>query len=453
MKGTQKGIRLHIGIFGRRNVGKSSLLNAITRQEVSIVSEIAGTTTDPVEKPMELLPIGPVLFIDTAGVDDIGALGEKRITRTRKILDLTDLALLVVEPNQWNEYEQKLIGEFQSRGTPFIVVFNKVDIRRPDPALLENLSERNIPVVQIAAKYLTGISDLREALIRNVPEEFLEAPPLISDLIRPGELVVLVVPVDMEAPKGRLILPQVQTLREILDSDACAMVVKESELARALVNLNRPPALVVTDSQAFKKVTADTPPDVPLTSFSILFARNKGDLFEYARGAQTIDSLKNGERVLIAEACTHHPVEDDIGRVKIPRWIKHLTGCEIIFEHVQGHDFPDDLSPYSLVICCGSCMINRREVLTRIANCRHQNVPVTNYGVAISYCLGCFDRVLAPLKNADRKIFPPGVHHRPAAHHGGTGRGAHHRAKHRGRSRLRQEPLRLGRSNHTGRDS
>lgn len=396
MKDASKGIRLHIGIFGRRNVGKSSLLNALTRQDVSIVSEVAGTTTDPVEKPMELLPIGPVLFIDTAGIDDSGALGEQRIARARKILDRTDIGLLVIEPGLWNDFEEQLQREFRRRGTPFIAVFNKTDLGRPNPKLLNRLLAENVPVVETAAVNGAGISDLREALIRHTPEDYLAPPPLIADLIRPGDLVVLVVPIDLEAPKGRLILPQVQTLRDVLDQDAYAMVVKERELADALDRLKRAPALVVTDSQAFLKVSGDTPMDVPLTSFSILFARNKGDLGEFVRGAYAIDSLKSGNRVLIAEACAHHPLADDIGRVKIPRWITQTTGCEIAVDHVQGHDFPDDLSPYSLVICCGSCMVNRREVLTRIAKCRSEDVPVTNYGLVISYCLGIFKRALAP---------------------------------------------------------
>jgi len=396
MLSTPKGLRLHIGLFGRRNVGKSSLLNAMTRQYVSIVSDVAGTTTDPVEKPMELLPIGPVLFIDTAGIDDDGALGEKRIECTRRVFDRTDVGIVVTEPDGWGQFEEHILQELLGRKVPAIAVFNKSDLGRPEPGLIEGLAARKVPCVQTVASRGDGVLDLREALIGTAPDDFLNATGIIGDLVPPRELAVLVVPIDKEAPKGRLILPQVQTIRDLLDNDAYCLVVKERELRDALQRLNRPPALVVTDSQAFLKVAADTPPDVKLTSFSILFARYRGDLAEFVRGARAIDTLRPGHRVLVAEACSHHPITEDIGRVKIPRWLTQYVGGKLEFTTVQGHDFPDDLGAYSLVIHCGACMQNRREVLSRILRCRRAGVPITNYGLAIAWSLGIFERALSP---------------------------------------------------------
>jgi [FeFe] hydrogenase H-cluster maturation GTPase HydF len=393
-------MRLHIGLFGRRNVGKSSLLNAMTRQEVSIVSETAGTTTDPVEKPMELLPIGPVLFIDTAGIDDVGALGEQRVERTRKVFDRTDVGLIVAQAEEWGEFEEGLLAELTGRKLPVVVVFNKIDVAEPSSRTVESLGERGVPFVRTVASRAEGIADLREALIRSAPEDFINAPAIIGDLVPPGELVVLVVPIDKEAPKGRLILPQVQTIRDLLDGDAYCMVVKERELRDALERLKRPPALVVTDSQAFLKVAADTPNEVPMTSFSILFARYKGDLCELTRGALAIDDLRPGDRMLIAEACSHHPITEDIGRVKIPRWLTQYVGGKLEITMTQGHDFPPDLASYKLVVHCGACVQNRREMLSRILQCRRAGVPVTNYGLCIAYSLGIFERALAPFPAA-----------------------------------------------------
>lgn len=395
MQSTPKSNRIQIGIFGRRNVGKSALMNALTRQSVSIVSDVAGTTTDPVEKLMELLPLGPVLFIDTAGVDDEGFLGQQRIERTRKIFDRVDVGILVTEGWNWGKYEDNLLSELQNRRIPVIVDFNKSDLSQPAESLLAQLNEQKIPYVSTVATDGTGVLDLRKALIDAVPADYLNAPTIIGDLVKPGEMVVLVVPIDKEAPKGRLILPQVQTIRDILDSDAYCIVVKERELRSALAGLKQPPALVVTDSQAFLKVAADTPKDVPMTSFSILFARYKGDLTEYITSTRAIDKLKPGDEVLIAEACTHHPIADDIGRVKIPRWLTQYVGGKLNFTHYQGHDFPEDLSRYKLVIQCGSCMLNRREVLSRIYQCKRAGVPITNYGLTIAYTLGIFDRAVA----------------------------------------------------------
>jgi [FeFe] hydrogenase H-cluster maturation GTPase HydF len=396
MKGTPKGMRLHIGLFGRRNVGKSSLLNALTRQQVSIVSDVPGTTTDPVEKPMELLPLGPVLFIDTAGIDDVGALGEMRAERTRLIFERTDLGILVAEAGCWGEFEESILAEMSKREAPVVVVFNKSDLVEPRSEVLQDLKARKIPFVETVASEGKGMLDLREALIRAAPEYFIDSPPVLGDLIAPGEVVVLVVPIDLEAPKGRLILPQVQSIRDVLDHDSCCMVVKERELRDALDKLKNSPALVVTDSQAFLRVAGDTPSHVPLTSFSILFARLKGDLMEFVRGVKTIDKLQSGNRVLVLESCAHHPIGEDIGRIKIPRWIRQYTGMDLEFVHRQGHDFPKDLNSYQLIVQCGACMQNRREVISRILRCREAGVPITNYGVAITYSLGVLDRALSP---------------------------------------------------------
>ena len=400
MRKTPKGFRLHIALFGRRNVGKSSLLNALTRQEVSIVSEIAGTTTDPVEKPMELLPIGPVLFIDTAGIDDVGTLGRMRVERTKRIFDRADIGVVVSAAGNWGRFEQTILDELTRREIPAIVVLNKTDLAQADDVLCAQLKKRKIPTVFTVASRAEGILDFREALIKQAPDEFINAPTILGDLVPAGELAVLVVPIDLEAPKGRLILPQVQSIRDLLDNDAYCMVVKERELSDALDRLKRPPALVVTDSQVFLKVAGDTPVEVPMTSFSILFARFKGDLNEFVRGTLAIEALRPGDHVLVAEACSHHPIADDIGRVKIPRWLTQYIGGKLEFTHVQGHDFPDDLSPFSLVIHCGACMWNRREMLSRMIHCRQAGVPITNYGVAISYALGIFERALAPFPGA-----------------------------------------------------
>jgi [FeFe] hydrogenase H-cluster maturation GTPase HydF len=376
------------------------LLNALTRQDVAIVSEVAGTTTDPVEKPMELLPLGPVVFIDTAGIDDCGALGEQRLQKTRQVLDRADVAVIVSAAGEWGAFEEALADQLQQLGTPAIAVLNKCDQAVPRPELIAHLASRGVAVVQTIATRAEGIVDLREALVRSVPKELLDSPAIVADLVPPGELVVLVVPLDMEAPKGRLILPQVQTIRDLLDHDAYCMVVKERELRDALHRLNRPPALVVTDSQAFLRVAADTPRSVPLTSFSILFARYKGDLVELVRGAMAIDRLQGGARVLVCEACSHHPIGDDIGRVKIPRWLRQYVGAELTFDHYQGHDFPSDLSAFDIVIHCGACVHNRREMLTRIMRCRRAGVPITNYGMTIAYTLGIFERALQPFPAA-----------------------------------------------------
>ena len=395
MQPAPKSLRLHIGLFGRRNVGKSSLLNAITRQQVSIVSAYAGTTTDPVEKPMELLPLGPVLFVDTAGVDDEGALGELRMARTRAVLDRVDLGVIVTERGSWGEFEAGLLAQLQERKVPVLVVQNKADL-----GLLAMDPLDGIRRVAVSALDGTGILDLREALLALAPADFFDNRRLVADLVPPGELAILVVPIDKEAPKGRLILPQVMAIRDLLDGESMAMVVQERELANALGRLNRPPALVVTDSQAFLKVAADVPRSIPMTSFSVLMSRFQGDLVEQVRGTLGIERLKGGDRVLVAESCSHHPVGEDIGRVKIPRWLTQYVGAKLEFSHVQGRDFPEDLTPYGLVVHCGNCTGNRREMLSRIHRCREQRVPITNYGLTIAYSLGIFERALAPFPAA-----------------------------------------------------
>jgi [FeFe] hydrogenase H-cluster maturation GTPase HydF len=393
MQPTPRSLRLHIGIFGRRNVGKSSLLNAITRQHVSIVSEVAGTTTDPVEKPMELLPLGPVQFVDTAGVDDEGALGELRIERTKTVLDRVDLGV-------WGAFEDALVDELESRRVPVLVIFNKSDLRMPDTKELARLQLARIPSVIVSSLTGAGVVDVREALLSLAPVDFFDSRRLVTDLVPPGEVAVLVVPIDKEAPKGRLILPQVMAIRDLLDGESMALVVQERELRRALDRLTRPPVLVVTDSQAFLKVAADVPAEIPMTSFSILMARFQGDLAEQVRGTLGIERLKGGDRVLVAEACTHHPIGEDIGRVKIPRWLTQYVGAKLEFSHVQGRDFPSDLAPYQQVVHCGNCMGNRREMMSRIHRCRVAGVPITNYGLTIAYSLGIFERALAPFPAA-----------------------------------------------------
>jgi len=393
---TPKGLRLHIGIFGRRNVGKSSFLNVLTKQQVSIVSSTPGTTTDPVEKAMELLPIGPVLFIDTAGIDDLGALGEKRIEKSLKAIERSDVAAVITEAGYWGDFEEELLTRFAQEKVPMIVIFNKVDLAELNPKVTEKLDKAGVLWMTAVASKGIGIDKFKRLLLEVLPDDFIAARPIVGDIMAPGETVVLVVPIDLEAPRGRLILPQVQTIRDILDHDGCSLVVKERDLPAALKNLRNPPALVVTDSQAFQTVARDTPPEILMTSFSILFARLKGDLQTLAEGARAIDGLNPGDRVLISEACTHHPIGNDIGRIQIPEMLARRVGHKIDINVVAGHDFPDNLDNYSLVIHCGSCMFNRREVLSRIMQCSRAGVPITNYGITLAYCQGILRRALAP---------------------------------------------------------
>ncbi len=395
-----KSFRLHIGIFGRRNTGKSSILNALTQQDVSIVSEIAGTTTDPVEKPMELLPIGPVLFIDTAGIDDEGLAGNKRVAKTVAVFDRTDLAVIVTNSQDWGEYELRLMGEFKKREIPFLVAFNKSDIFAGNQDIITQIKSAGVKFVFTSATCGSGIPELRELILKTAPVDFIERPAILADLVGAGELAVLVVPIDSAAPKGRLILPQVQSIRDLLDNESMCLVVKEQGLREALSKLKQPPKLVVTDSQAFAKVAADTPKDIPLTSFSILFARFQGDLTEMVRGALTIDKLKPGDKVLIAEACSHHPSEEDIGTVKIPLWLNQYIGGELEFSNIKGNHLPEALDQFKLIIHCGACMWNRRAMLSRLMKARESGVPITNYGLTIAYSLGIFERALEPFPEA-----------------------------------------------------
>ncbi len=391
---TLKSMRLHIGIFGKTNAGKSSLLNRITNQEVSIVSDIAGTTTDVVEKSMELLPVGPVNFLDTAGINDTTALSAERIEKTMKIINRTDIGVIVCDYNGVDDYEKDLINKFNELNIPFIIIVNKSDIREIDPKKSEELKTLCANIITTSA-----VSDenlvfkFKETLVKLLPDYFVNSPIIVGDLVSPKSTVILVIPIDKEAPKGRIILPQVQALRDLLDSNCLSLVVKETELQDALDSLKTPPALVVTDSQAFKQVAEIVPENIPLTSFSILFARLKGDLEAFANGAKAIENLQNDDRVLILESCTHHAIDDDIGRVKIPNLLRKKTGKNLIIDNISGHDFPD-ISQYKLVIHCGACMTNRKEVLSRILIAGKQNVPITNYGICISYCLGILPRAM-----------------------------------------------------------
>lgn len=391
---TLKSMRLHIGIFGKTNVGKSSLLNRITSQDVSIVSEFAGTTTDVVEKSMELLPIGPVNFLDTAGINDETALAAERIEKTMKILNRVDIGVIVCDYAGIDEYEKSLINKFNELRIPFLILVNKTDIKQIEESVLEIIKNYSEYVLITSAKEDKDlIFKFKEMLVKMLPDDFVNSPKIVGDLVKENSTVILVIPIDKEAPKGRIILPQVQVLRDLLDNNCLSYVVKETELKRALDNLKYPPSLVVTDSQAFKHVAEIVPEDIYLTSFSILFARLKGDLDIFVKGAEAIENLKDGDRVLILESCTHHAIDDDIGRVKIPRLLQQKTDKNLLIDNIAGHDFPD-ISKYSLVIHCGACMTNRREILSRIIIANQKHIPITNYGVVISYCLGILPRAV-----------------------------------------------------------
>jgi len=401
---TPKANRLHIALLGRTNVGKSSLLNLMLGQDIAITSPVAGTTTDVVEKAMELLPLGPVLFLDTAGLDDISELSGKRLEKTAKVFDRADVVVLVTEADIWSDYEESVLTESQKRKIPVITVINKIDLHRPSADHLQFLENRTGRVLTVSCSDPVQrqhyLEDLKQQLTEVAPADFIATPSLIGDLLPPGGTAVLVVPIDLQAPKGRLILPQVQTIRDILDNDATAVVVKERELAATLGNLKNPPSIVVTDSQAILKVTADVPKEIPVTTFSILFARQKADLAVMAAGAAAIEKLKPGDRVLIAEACSHHALEDDIGRVKIPRWLRQYVGGNLQIDTACGRDYPQNLQDYKLIFHCGGCMMNRREMMTRLRKAGQAGVPVTNYGVAISFLQGVLARSLAPFPTA-----------------------------------------------------
>lgn len=393
-------MRIHIGFLGRRNTGKSSLLNALTGQTVSIVSNAPGTTTDPVKKTMELHDLGPVLFYDTAGVDDEGSVGELRVRKTKRILNRLDIGIIVTTPYVWSAYESFLLYELEKRDIPIIIVINKCDTAQDDVALYDCIPTLSQPILKTSAISNQGIDKLRQTIVKIAPSGFFDDQDIVGDLISRGRCVVLVTPIDEEAPRGRLILPQVQAIRDALDNHAWCAVCRESELAVTLLSLTDAPDLVVTDSQAFKIVDKTVPREIPLTSFSILYSRLKGDLIRQAEGVRAIDSLITGNRVLIAEYCSHHAVKGDIGREKIPALIRSRTGQDVFFEFNQGDSFPEDLHTYSLVIHCGACTANRQEVLSRIRQCNCEGVPITNYGMTIAYCLGILERALEPFPDA-----------------------------------------------------
>ena len=409
MIGTPKSLRLQIALVGRVNSGKSSFLNLVSGQQVAIVSDQRGTTTDVVEKAQELIPLGPVLWLDTAGTDDDSVLGEARSKRTMQAVDRADILLVVTTPNVWGDAEEKLLELARGRNIPVIPVVNQRDTAKCEAGFLEKLAEKcgNAPVT---ANSLGGnaerdrvLAQLKSALLAAAPEDFLTPPPMLGDLLpESGGVVVMIVPIDIQAPKGRLILPQVQALRDALDADAQVMVVKEDQYSAALENFKNPPDLVVCDSQVVDRMVAETPENIPCTTFSILLSRLKGDIVRLAAGVNAIDDLRPGDKVLMAEACTHHATHEDIGRVKIPRLLEKRAGGKLEFDFSGGRDFPNDLSPYKLIVHCGSCMLNRRETLRRLEMAG--KTPVTNYGMAISYCRGVLKRVLSPFPAALKEL-------------------------------------------------
>ena len=391
---TPKAVRPHIAFFGRRNAGKSSLINAVTGQETAIVSEVEGTTTDPVYKAMEILPLGPCVLIDTAGVDDTGDLGALRVAKTMEVLSKTDLALYIADASLPPEKaDLEMLDTLKRRKIPCLLVLNKAD-RLDNPKECPKPWEGENPLV-VSARTGQGVDTLKKAVAQALPSSE-DRFKILGDLVGPGDIVVLVTPIDKAAPKGRLILPQQQVIRDVLESDAIGVITKEHELRRTLSLLREKPKMVVTDSQVFLKVAADTPEDILLTSFSILFARFKGDLEELVRGASTLSRLKDGDKILVAEACTHHQQSDDIGRVKIPRWLREMTGRELTFHHVSGSTYGQDVSQYALIVHCGACMLNRTEMVNRVETAKSFGIPIINYGVLIACVQGILDRVLEP---------------------------------------------------------
>ena len=397
MQDTPKGERLHIAIFGKRNAGKSSLINALTKQDVALVSDLPGTTTDPVYKAMEILPLGPVVLIDTAGLDDEGQLGLLRVEKSKAVLNKTDLAILVIDgQSELTEFDVKIFQEIKAKNIPIVVVVNKIDLQKRimPHSIVEQLGN---DVVEVSTVTGAGIELLKGLLIKNTPEKWGEET-LVGDIVKADDNVVLVVPIDSAAPKGRFILPQVQVLRAILDNDANAIIAKENKLKEALANLKRPPSLVITDSQVFGEIESIVPEAIPFTSFSILFARYKGDLTTYINGVKALEKLAKNDKILIAEGCTHHRQKDDIGTVKIPKWLKEYTGVDLTFDWVSGGQYPANLAEYKLIIHCGACMLNRREVLYRNSIAKEQNVPIVNYGILIAYLKGILPRVIKPFQ-------------------------------------------------------
>lgn len=396
LNATPSSERVHIGIFGKRNAGKSSLINAITGQNLAIVSEAKGTTTDPVYKAMELLPLGPVMIIDTPGIDDEGVLGSLRIQKAYQVLNKTDIALVIIDAAVGPSAEDlRLIKRINAKKIPLLIVINKCETINEDKKTAYQALLSNGKLLFVSAEQKLNIFELKEAIAQTVPADENKAQ-IVADLLSPSDFVVLVVPIDSAAPKGRLILPQQQTIRDILEADAAAIVVKENELTNTLQNLGKRPKLVITDSQVFKKVAAETPADILLTSFSILFARYKGNLQTSVQGVTALESLEDGDKILIGEGCTHHRQCDDIGTVKLPRWIKEYTGKNPEFIFTSGTEFPLDLSPYKMIIHCGACMLNEREMQYRIKCAADQNIPFTNYGITIAYINGILKRTVEP---------------------------------------------------------
>ena len=396
LNATPSSERVHIGIFGKRNAGKSSLINAITGQNLAIVSEAKGTTTDPVYKAMELLPLGPVMIIDTPGIDDEGVLGSLRIQKAYQVLNKTDIALVIIDAAVGPSAEDlRLIKRINTKKIPLLIVINKCETINEDKKTAYQALLSNGKLLFVSAEQKLNIFELKEAIAQTVPADENKAQ-IVADLLSPSDFVVLVVPIDSAAPKGRLILPQQQTIRDILEADAAAIVVKENELTNTLQNLGKRPKLVITDSQVFKKVAAETPADILLTSFSILFARYKGNLQTAVQGVTALDSLEDGDKILIGEGCTHHRQCDDIGTVKLPRWIKEYTGKNPEFIFTSGTEFPLNLSPYKMIIHCGACMLNEREMQYRLKCAVDQNIPITNYGITIAYINGILKRTVEP---------------------------------------------------------
>lgn len=396
LNATPSSERVHIGIFGKRNAGKSSLINAITGQNLAIVSEAKGTTTDPVYKAMELLPLGPVMIIDTPGIDDEGVLGSLRIQKAYQVLNKTDIALVIIDAAVGPSAEDlRLIKRINAKKIPLLIVINKCETINEDKKTAYQALLSNGKLLFVSAEQKLNIFELKEAITQTVPADENKAQ-IVADLLSPSDFVVLVVPIDSAAPKGRLILPQQQTIRDILEADAAAIVVKENELTNTLQNLGKRPKLVITDSQVFKKVAAKTPADILLTSFSILFARYKGNLQTAVQGVTALESLEDGDKILVGEGCTHHRQCDDIGTVKLPRWIKEYTGKNPEFIFTSGTEFPLDLSPYKMIIHCGACMLNEREMQYRIKYAADQNIPFTNYGITIAYINGILKRTVEP---------------------------------------------------------
>lgn len=409
MNETPRANRLHIAVFGRRNAGKSSLINAITGQEVALVSKHPGTTTDPVYKAMELLPLGPVVFIDTAGLDDTGDLGRLRVKKTLAVMDKTDLALMVFSPeNSSFDLEKEWYEKLRERKIPIIGVVNKVDIK--DTGIDKYSKDFDFPFVKVSAKEGTNIWKIKEMISQYAPSNF-ELPALIGDILKPKSQVILVTPQDIQAPKNRLILPQVQTIRDLLDHNCMALVAKDTELEDLLQSLKWLPDLVITDSQIFHRVNEIVPENVPLTSFSIIMSRYKGELGTFIKGAHAIDELKPGDRVLIAEACTHHPLENDIGRQKLPALLEKKAGGKLEIDVKAGADFPEDLTPYRLILHCGSCMLNRKQMLSRIIRAIQQDVPITNYGMAFAHAAGILKRATSMFGQASGSPLTTGGRH------------------------------------------